>query len=149
MTMENIVENIDQNCIRNSDNFNKLKKKFLENYHEYHYLFEISKCCGYSELVSCTKEDTLAKLYNHVSFIFRKKIKLFILIGVQKVWIPSCDLLVKDYLREMTDFLKPEYPLPHDIVYKIYIDDGHCQIDHNIPSSFICVSCDFHGKKSK
>lgn len=133
------------------DNYNKLYGKFLEGLKNYHYYFEISKCCGYSEMVSCTKEDTLKKLYDHISYIFRNtKIKLFILHGGQKLWIPpSNDIFIKDYLREMREFLKPEYPIPCEIIYKIYIDDGHCVIGHQgykpvNPSPFVVFNCKFH-----
>jgi hypothetical protein len=130
--------------------YNSLKERFITNFKEYNYLFEISKCCGYSELVSCTKEDTLKKLYENIFLIFRNKnIKLFIMIEDKKVWIPnSSDIFTKDYIQVMNAFLKPEYPIPCDIIYKIYIDDGHCQTDHK-PPGFIHVTCDFHGKTSK
>lgn len=132
------------------DKYNSLKERFSSNFKEYNYFFEISKCCGYSELISCTKEDTLKKLYENVSLIFRNKnIKLFIMIKDEKIWIPnSNDICVKDYIQMMASFLKPAYPVPCDIIYKIYIDDGHCQTDHNTPA-FICVTCNFHGKKTK
>ena len=130
------------------EKYNSLKERFATNFKHYNYLFEISKCCGYSELVSCTKEDTLKKLYENITLIFQNKnIKLFLMIEDKKVWVPNCDIFIKDYIQNMSSFLKPVYPIPCDIIYKIYIDDGHCQADHT-PPAFICVTCNFHGKKS-
>jgi len=133
-------------------NYDNLYEKFKEGFKNHHYLFEITKCCGYSELVSCTKDDTLKKLVDNIATIFcNKKIKLFIFFKEEKIWIPpSQDILVKDYLREMS-CLKPEYPIPCEIVYKIYIDDGHCVVGHQDykPSPFVTFTCNFHENKNK
>ena len=108
-------------------------------------------CCGYSELVSCTKKDSLKNLHENVSSVFGQKIKLYIINETERIWIPdSQDISVKNYLRE-TPKLKPQYPLPANIVYKIYLDDGSCHIDHYqkpiAPVTLnICLTCRIHDK---
>ena len=129
--------------------YDNLYNKFREGFKNHHYLFEITKCCGYSEFVSCTKEDSLKKLFDNIATIFcNKQIKLFTILSGEKVWIPpSSDISVKEYIREMN--LKPEYPLPCEIVYKIYIDDGHCIVGHQdyTPTPFVTFTCKFHENK--
>lgn len=127
-----------------------LEKKFFNSFKERNFLFEISKCCGYSELVNCTKEDTLKKLYENVAAVFCKEVNLYVFVEGKRLWIPNSETKVKKYLKEMESFLKPEYPMPSRIIYKIYLDDGHCHIDHHkkeeLPYANVCVKCLIHPK---
>ena len=136
-----------QNVIINP--YKKLEERFFRTFSENNYFFEISKCCGYSELVHCRKDGSLKVLYDNVSTIFGQTIKLYIINETDRIWIPnSNDILIKTYLRE-TPQLKPEYPLPANIVYKVYIDDGSCHKDHYQkpdvpPPILICLTCRIH-----
>lgn len=131
------------------DDYERLEKRFFTTFKDKNYMFEITKCCGYSEIVSCTKDDTLRKLHENVGSVFGKKIKLYILNVNEKIWIPdSQDITVKNYLKETTN-LRPEYPMPANIVYKIYLDDGSCHLDHYqkpaIPRMInVCMTCRIH-----
>lgn len=128
--------------------YKQLETRFFQTFSEKNYFFEISKCCGYSELVNVAKEGTLQMLYDNVSSIFGKNCKLYIIRESERLWIPSSNDIIKEYLRE-TPQLKPEYPLPANIVYKIYIDDGSCHINHYQkpimpPPINICLTCRIH-----
>ena len=43
---------------------------FLYLFYEYHYIFEIQKCCGYTEWISVYKKDTITQLYNNLNIQF-------------------------------------------------------------------------------
>jgi hypothetical protein len=144
MVPQNVI--VDSNV---SNTYEELEKKFQRAFSERNYLFEISKCCGYSELVNCTKGDTLKKLYENVSAVFEiKNINLYVLVEGRRLWIPNTDIEVNKYIKELWPFLKPEYPLPAKIVYKIYMDDGSCHIGQHqtptLPYANVCVSCRIH-----
>ena len=121
-----------------------LYNKFLGSLKERNYFFEVIKCCGYSELVSCTKTDSLNRLYEIIQTIFHtQNIKLFVAYKGVNVWIPkTVDIKIGDYLRQMEQ--KAEYPIPCNVVYKIFLDDGHCHVDHNINRPFVNVVCNIH-----
>jgi len=125
--------------------YTDLYNKFLGSLKERNYFFEVMKCCGYSEIVSCTKEDSLKRLYEIIQTIFRaQNIKLYVSYKGVNVWIPNADVKIHDYLHEMEQ--KAEYPLPCNVVYKIFLDDGHCHIDHNAARPFMNVVCNIHEK---
>ncbi len=128
------------------------------------YIFEITKFCGYSTLVYMYKDETMADLYNRISYHFGcKNIKglyidsylyknnLFIS-DINKnqnnannnnhncccsdktnnlILIPISSLTrISEFIFENTAKeprnLEPIYPLPLPVVYRIYLDDGHC-----------------------
>jgi len=124
--------------------YSDLYNKFLGSLKERNYFFEVMKCCGYSELVACTKEDSLKRLYDTIQTIFHAKtIKLYVAYKGVNVWVPNTiDIKVSDYLRQMEQ--KAEYPIPCNVVYKIFLDDGHCHVDHNIGRPFTNVLCNIH-----
>uniref|UniRef100_A0A6C0HSF0 Uncharacterized protein n=1 Tax=viral metagenome TaxID=1070528 RepID=A0A6C0HSF0_9ZZZZ len=124
--------------------YHDLYNKFLGSLKERNYFFEVIKCCGYSELVSCTKEDSLKRLYEVIQTIFHtQNIKLYVGYKGVNVWIPKTDdIKIGDYLRQMEQ--KAEYPIPCNVVYKIFLDDGHCHVDHNMNRPFANVICNIH-----
>jgi len=125
--------------------YSDLYNKFLGSLKERNYFFEVMKCCGYSELVSCTKNDTLKRLYETIQTIFHaQNIKLYVAYKGVNVWIPDADIKISDYLLQMEQ--KAEYPLPCNVVYKIFLDDGHCHVDHNVVQPFMNVVCNIHAK---
>jgi hypothetical protein len=54
----------------NMNEFELKKNDFLRIFYEYHYIFEIQKCCGYSEWISVYKKDTIKQLYNNLNIQF-------------------------------------------------------------------------------
>lgn len=95
------------------------------------YTFEVTKCCGYSTFVLVNKSGTLLDLYKEVSLWFQCKTvkELFVLSNVtnEKITIPMTQMVsIKDYIYEcQRPFFTPIYQVPNNIVYKIYLDDGH------------------------
>ena len=124
------------------------------------YVFEVTKFCGYSTLVYMYKDETMADLYNRISYHFGcKNIKgLYIdnylyknisdISDINKnqnnnhncgcsdktdkyIIIPISSLTrISEFIFENTAKeprnLEPIYPLPLPVVYRIYLDDGHC-----------------------
>ena len=107
------------------------------------YIIEVSKLCGYSEFLFVFKEYTLLDLYKNVSYQFVcGDIKNLFLINEEtkiKIRIPLTELItVREYITdiqnsknmEIKNMLKPVYPLPNPVVYRIYLDDGPCNNEH-------------------
>jgi len=95
------------------------------------YLFEITKCCGFSEIVSIYKDvTTLSDLYKSVRSHFchhNEFLELYILIndGV-KIIIPNDEnIILREYLINNQNLFIPLYPLTASVVYRIHFDDGH------------------------
>lgn len=92
------------------------------------YIFEVTKCCNYSTFVLVNKRATLLDLYKDVSIWFEcKTIKELYLVSSEtgeKQTIPMTDMVqLKDYIY--SQHMKPIYPVPNNVVYRIYLDDGH------------------------
>ena len=97
------------------------------------YLFEITKCCGFSEIVSIYKDvSTLKDLYKSVisQFCHNTLIELYVenILTGERVIIPNDDNILRDFVNNNQDYFKPLYPLPASVVYRIYFDDGHVHI---------------------
>ena len=94
------------------------------------FIFEITKCCGYSTFILVYKKQTLLDLYKIVSLDFEcstlKSLYAKNDLG-EKLTVPITELLtIKDFIiKYRQDYLKPIYPVPNQIVYKLYLDDGH------------------------
>ena len=92
------------------------------------YTFEVTKCCNYSTFVLVNKRATLLELYKEVSIWFECKTmnELYIISEDknEKKSIPMTDIVqLKDFINEQ--HMKPIYPVPNNVVYRIYLDDGH------------------------
>ena len=92
------------------------------------YTFEVTKCCNYSTFVLVNKRATLLELYKEVSIWFEcKTIKELYIVSSEtneKHTIPMTDVVqLKDYIREQ--HMIPIYPVPNNVVYRIYLEDGH------------------------
>ena len=111
------------------------------------YLFEISKCCGYSEIISVYKEHTtLQDLYNNVLCQFQmnslQNLWIFNNLTGGKLSIPNNNTSLQQYILNNNAFFTPIYPLPAKVVYKLYFDDGSCHIDHI--NNNVCLQCNIH-----
>jgi hypothetical protein len=91
------------------------------------YTFEVTKCCNYSTFVIVNKRATLLDLYKEVSIWFECKTmnELYIYTETnEKQTIPMTDMVqLKDFINGQR--MKPIYPVPNNVVYRIYLDDGH------------------------
>ena len=102
------------------------KNEFMRIHYEYHYNFEIVKCCGYSEWISVYKKDTLKQLYHNLNIQFENNNdnKLFMMDkNFNKVFIENNDIIISDFIRNNPLFFTPIYPIPNWIVYRLYLDD--------------------------
>jgi hypothetical protein len=104
--------------------------KYLENVHNNCYMFEVSKCCGYSEIVPIFKTATCSDLHRNVACQFGiksyNKLKIYTIDTNGKILeIQNYNKLIRDLIFENQSFFKPIYPLPTRVVYKIKyeIDD--------------------------
>ena len=99
------------------------------------YIFEVTKLCGHGEFILIGKDDTLLELYNIISKHFEcKDIRsLFFSDGIKRYKIPISGInTIRKFVTNgqsdpnLKNYFKPLYPIPTPVVYRIYLDDGHC-----------------------
>jgi hypothetical protein len=102
------------------------------------FIFEITKLCGYGEFLLVYKKQTLLDLYKTVSTQTEcKDIKELFFINNctnEKIRIPITNEIsiwqfIFTHNSGPTQIIKPIYPVPCKIVYRIYFDDGHTHGD--------------------
>ena len=97
------------------------------------FIFEVTKCCEYSTFVMMSKEENLSDLYNRVSIHFQSTHLEHLYIirddNGEREQIPITQLVnIKDYILNRQNIMKPIYPVPDPVVYRIYIQDRtHCE----------------------
>ena len=122
------------------ENFNNNLNDYIHNYVRNNmYIIELTKCCGYGTFITVYKDETLIDLYKKASMhIGTSEIKsLFIITPLnEKIMIPISGLttfrhfLMSQIMDSNNPNMVPIYPMPAHIVYRIYVDDGHCHV-HN------------------
>ena len=94
------------------------------------YLFDVAKCCGYSEFIAIYKDYSLCELYKNISLHFEQPINNLFVINKntnEKKKIPNnATITIRQFISSNSDFFTPEYPLETNVVYKIYFDYGPC-----------------------
>jgi hypothetical protein len=120
------------------ETYNQNKEAYLRSLFDTHYVFEVTKCCGYSSWVSVYKDEPYSTLYKNIMREFnylqlsqpKVDFQLYAtnVLG-EKLILPKAfddeHHYIKDFLSKNKEFFIPVYPLPAKIVYKIYLDDGH------------------------
>lgn len=104
--------------------FNQGFKRYLDNVRNNGYMFEVSKCCGYSEIMPIFKSATCADLYTNIMHQFginiENKIRVFVTdASNNRLIIQNDSTPIKNFILENANFFKPVYPLPTRVVYKI------------------------------
>lgn len=106
--------------------FNNKLNKFIKDIPSYRYIFEITKECGYSELIIIFKDNTLLDLYKDISnqLVCNNIKRLYFKneLTSEEIDIPPTE---KKALREFiveNPNLCPIYKMPTPTVYRIYID---------------------------
>lgn len=129
---------VDNGIEDQTNKYNELIARHLKEIPGQMFMFEITKCCGYSTLVFLYKEDKLMDLFIKVAKHFGCKnvLGLYILKpNGEKFKLPfNSYTTLKDFIYDNTQAsnrnLVPVYDLPLPVVYRIYFDDGHQ-----------CISC--------
>jgi hypothetical protein len=137
------------------ETYQNMLTQFYRNTQNNMHILEITKCCGYSEFLFCYNESTLTEFYNNVYYQFQLDrrtydIKLFILDSENKKYlIPNTYQRLKNFIQNNREIMKPIYPLPCRVVYRIFIDDGSCaMIKHNYELT-VCSECAIHTDQVK
>ena len=102
------------------------------------FIFEVTKCCGYSTFITIYKNQSLIDLYsiiiNHFGNIEIKEL-YFISTEQQRVNIPlsrqSVSEFVSSYVLSNPIRLAPIYPLPKPTIYRLILNDGKCTQPHS------------------
>jgi hypothetical protein len=98
------------------------------------YIFEVTKLCGHGQFLTMFKKQTLIDLYKIISLHYECKDikKLFFINNCtnEKIYIPiTAEITIRDFLFShnsgTVQIIKPVYPMPCKIVYRVYFDDGH------------------------
>ena len=136
MSAGNINETSDELNLRI---WEEKKNTFWNDTHNRQYVFEITKCSGYSTLVPMFKHHGISQLYSIINDVFQinghYSFQLYVLHHETKerMLLPRIhSKTAKDFLlsEENVPYFKPIYPLPAPVIYRIYLDDGHCHKDH-------------------
>lgn len=102
-----------------------------------HIMLELTKLCGYGCFMPINKKSTLIELYNSVSLLFEREVlELFFMNNNtnEKIKVPiSGNTSVLDFIFKHNSgsnvVIKPIYPVPCKVVYRLYFDDGHTHGD--------------------
>ena len=103
------------------------------------FIFEVTKCCGYSTFITIYKNQSLIDLYsiimNHFGIIEVKEL-YFISTEQQRVNIPlsrqSVSEFVSSHILCNPIRFAPIYPLPKPTIYRLFLNDGHCTKPHTL-----------------
>ena len=115
---------------------NKLNEYIL-NMNDIMYTFEVTKCCGYSTFITVYKNETIMDLYSKIISHFElssiREVFFYSSAG-DNIKIPISQLkmiqFITDYAICSPVKLTPIYSPPNPIVYRLYLDDGHCNTGH-------------------
>jgi hypothetical protein len=109
------------------------------------YTFEVTKCCGYSTFITMYKNDTVMELYSKIMSHFELtsiKDLFFYSREGDNIKIPISKMSMSQFIKENAMCnpakLMPIYSLPNPVVYRLYLDDGHCNTGHC--SSVYCIN---------
>ncbi len=111
--------------------------EYMRNITNLMFTFEVTKCCGYSTFVSVYKNQTLLDLYSNIIQHFGNieiKQLYFISPENERIMVPISTQTVSEFVRTNVICnpirLIPIYDLPKPVIYKIFLDDGHCNENH-------------------
>lgn len=141
--------NNDQNSLilpSDLETYNEKMNYYLRHVPDKNLLVEVTKCCGYSEILPISKSASLVDLYNTVETIFQchRVCELYIKIKNPELNNMCCSCedskMIYHITKNTTERslkellvqynIRPIYPLPANTVYRIYLDDGHRHDTH-------------------
>jgi hypothetical protein len=110
---------------------------YVDKLNNQHIMLELTKLCGYGCFMPINKKSTLIDLYSSVSLLFEREIlELFFMNNNtnEKIKVPiSGNMSILDFIFKHNSgsnlVIKPIYPVPCKVVYRLYFDDGHTHGD--------------------
>lgn len=135
-----------------NDIYNNNLNRYFKSIINTKYLFEITKCCGYSEFISVYKEfSTTDDLYKTVINQFHMNALMHLWVvndqTGERLLIPRDENInLRDFIINNNNYFRAIYSLPASVVYKIYFDDSACHNhdDINNINNNICSPCVLH-----
>jgi hypothetical protein len=102
-----------------------------------HIILELTKLCGYGCFMPINKKSTLIELYNSVSLLFEREVLELFFVNSdtnEKIKVPiSGNTSVQEFIFKHNSGsnlkIRPIYPVPCKVVYRLYFDDGHTHGD--------------------
>ena len=120
---------------KTKDSYKKKMREYISRLPDQNFIFEITKCCGYSEILCINKNETLASLHRNILFQFGKAYTMYVINNKtnEKINIPdSNDVLIRNFIIENKECFIPIYPLPDSVVYRVLFHDGcNHKVDEN------------------
>jgi hypothetical protein len=129
------------------DNYNEKIEKYIKNMNKKMYIFEVTKCCGYSELITVYKNETMFDFFSRISHHFdgiEIKDLFFYTLQAEYIKIPLSNKKISEFVKENISCNPPKlislYPYLNHNIYNIYLDDGICNCNGNCS----CNTCNFN-----
>ena len=108
------------------NNYKTNFKNYIKRISNSHYIFELTKCCGYGEFMVICKDLTLADLYMHAVLEFCLPIEELYIEGREKLIIPNTETItIRQFILDNPTLFKPIYPIDAKVVYKLWYNDGY------------------------
>lgn len=127
------------------NSYEKNIENYVKNIPNHSYMFEVTKCCGYSQFVSVYKYGSLSLLFDSISYVFGNKDPISIFVynieSGDYLEVPNTnDIILKQFILDNQQLFKPIYPLPHQVVYKIFYEDRHCKSIENLDNNMMVLA---------
>jgi hypothetical protein len=111
--------------------------EFIRNINNIMFTFEVTKCCGYSTWITIYKYQTLIDLYSNISHHFGNlQINQLYFVSPEnrRIAVPMSFKTVSEFVKQHIICnpinLVPIYELPNPVIYRIFLDDDHCDEEH-------------------
>ena len=98
------------------------------------YTMQITKCCGYSEIIVVPRDILMSTLYDLVknTFGFQNLFTLYVKDANQSTLILDSSFSLRQFILQYPTFFSPVFPIPDNLVYRIY---------YNVSGSGCCICC--------
>jgi len=106
--------------------YNELLQDYLTNSRNGRYFFVLEKSCGYKWMTAFYKDNTLAEVYRGITLDFQNPLAVLYIKNAEgeREDIPNTDTIhLGEFIRANNAVMRPVYPMPARVVYKIYYDD--------------------------
>jgi hypothetical protein len=118
-----------------SDEYDTKYNNMISRFRYTKYIFDVHKICGYNEFIAIDKDDTLTQMYKIIArhFEMSEIENLYLRNEETKEFkrIPNTDMTVRYFVSKylgsdnLRNFVKPIYPEPAQIVYRVFFDDAN------------------------